>query len=132
MKKRRIILTVILGIAAVITICGFAAKGIIENNLNQLAFMTVPDVDMTKIEDGTYAGSYKEFPISVKLEVTVKDHQITSIDLLQHRSGQGKPAEAIIGKVIEAQSLNVDVISVATLSSKVILMAIENALDAAE
>lgn len=132
MKKRRIILTVIFGIVAVIAICGFAAKGIIENNLNQLAFLTVPDVDMTKIEDGTYAGSYKEFPISVKLEVTVKDHQITSIDLLEHRSGQGKPAEAITDKVIEAQSLNVDVISGATLSSKVILMAIENALNGTE
>jgi uncharacterized protein with FMN-binding domain len=132
MKKRRIVLPIILGVLASIVICGFAAKTLIENNLDQLAYLTVPDVDITKIEDGTYAGSYKEFPISAKVEVTVKDHQITAVELIEHKSGQGKPAEAITDKVIEAQSLDVDVISGATLSSKVILMAIENALSGAE
>jgi uncharacterized protein with FMN-binding domain len=47
---------------------------------------------------------------------------------VKHVNGQGKPAEVITEKVIETQSLQVDVVSGATYSSKVILKAIENAL----
>ncbi len=49
------------------------------------------------------------------------------IELLKHTHGQGGAAEAIPGKVIEAQTLQVDTISSATYSSKVILKAIEQA-----
>ena len=64
------------------------------------------------------------------MKVFVKDHKIERIELVKHRNGKGAPAEAITGKVVEAQSLQVDAISGATYSSKVILQAIENALTA--
>ncbi|MBA7580983.1 hypothetical protein ES708_22882 [subsurface metagenome] len=54
---------------------------------------------------------------------------IAGIELVKHRSGQGAPAEMIASKVVEAQTLEVDVVSGATYSSKVILKAIENALN---
>jgi uncharacterized protein with FMN-binding domain len=47
---------------------------------------------------------------------------------LEHRNGQGEAAEVIPQMVVDAQSLQVDAISGATFSSKVILLAIEDAL----
>ena len=57
-----------------------------------------------------------------------RKHMIKEIELKKHDNGQGFPAEIIPGKVVEAQSLEVDIVSGATYSSKVILKAIENAL----
>lgn len=132
MKKRYIVIIVILGLLAAVAIAGFAIKANIENNLNQLADVAIPEVDLSRIEDGTYTGSYKVFPVSTKVEVTVENHNITYIDLIEHKNGQGAPAEVIPGQVIKAQSLAVDAVTGATYSSKVILLAIENALNGSE
>ncbi len=88
------------------------------------------DFDLSKIADGVYAGWYDSGPVIVDVKVSVQDHTITKIDLVRHRTGQGQAAEAIVGKVVAAQSLKVDTISGATMSSRVILLAIENALKA--
>jgi uncharacterized protein with FMN-binding domain len=60
--------------------------------------------------------------------VTVREHKITEIVLVKHENGKGTAAEIIPNKVVEAQSLDVELISGATYSSKVMLKAIENAL----
>ncbi len=89
--------------------------------------ITIGAVDLSTIPDGTYSGSQEAVWVGAKVEVTVKDHRITAIKL-DHRHGQGEAAEVITEHVIEEQSLQVDTISGATSSSKVILKAIENAL----
>lgn len=88
----------------------------------------IKDVNLEKVKDGTYKGEYKNFPVKVVVSVKVKNHQITEIKIKKHRKGKEEKAEAIIEDVIQAQSLEVDVISGATMSSKCILKAIENAL----
>lgn len=80
------------------------------------------------VRDGVYEGKAYLLPVSVRVRATVSGGRIQSIDILKHFNGQGKPAESIIGKVIQAQSLGVDVISGATHSSLTILKALENAL----
>lgn len=57
--------------------------------------------------------------------VTVKDHKIVDILLLNHKNNKGKIGEVINEKVLMAQSLQVDTVSGTTNSSKVILKAIE-------
>lgn len=89
--------------------------------------ITIGEVDLSTIPDGTYTGSSEAVWVGATVEVTVKDHRITDIKL-DHRHGQGESAEVITDHVIEAQSLQVDTISGVTSSSKVILKAIENAL----
>lgn len=104
------------------------ASAVIQNNLTKLAQTDIPDVNLAEISDGDYEGSYTVFPVSVIVNVTVENHKITNIELIKHFNGQGTAAEVILDKVVESQSLNVDIISGATYSSKVILKAIENAL----
>jgi uncharacterized protein with FMN-binding domain len=84
--------------------------------------------DLSKVADGIYQGNAKVGPVRVTLDVAVQDGVITSIDIIRHFNGRGKKAEAIIPTIIEAQSLEVDVISGATGSSKAFLLAVENAL----
>ena len=94
-------------------------------NLNDIV-ITSPDLN--KIPDGTYQGTSTVGPVKVTLEVLMQNKAITSIQIIKHRNGRGKKAEAIVPRIIEAQSLNVDVISGASYSSKAILLAAENAL----
>jgi uncharacterized protein with FMN-binding domain len=93
-----------------------------------LSKIEIHNFDLTNTADGAYRGESVVGPVKVVLDVVVKDRTITAINLLQHRRGLGKKAETIIPKVIEAQSLEVDVVSGATGSSKAILQSIENAL----
>ena len=115
---------------AVIGILAAAAsiKSTVEKSLDQLSETTINDVDLSRIPDGAYTGSYKVFPVEAEVKVTVKDGSILDIEIVRHINGRGSSAETIPDRVTEAQSLNVDIVTGATYSSKVILKAIENAL----
>jgi uncharacterized protein with FMN-binding domain len=129
MKKKHY---VILPIVLLVVVGGFlGVKAMLartESNLESLKYMEIAQIDLSIIEDGVYTGSYSAFPVAAEVSVTVKDHVITAIELVKHENGQGAPAEVIPGRVVESQSLQVDSVSGATYSSRVILKAIENAL----
>ena len=126
-RKKTIITVLIIFIGLVLAIMG--AKKYLEANLEGLADATIQKVDLSKVEDGVYTGSYKAFPVTAEVEVTVSNHMITEIELKKHDNGQGAPAEVLPGKVVEAQTLQVDIVAGATYSSKAILKAIEAALN---
>ena len=88
----------------------------------------IGNVDLSRISDGQYTGSCDAIYVGANVSVTVKDNKIEDIILLDHKNGRGKLAEIIPEKVIKAQNLQVDTITGATNSSKVILKSIENAL----
>ena len=133
MKKKTKIIIMVIGIVLLIGL-GIGAKFLMDVNAYQkeIAAMEIQDIDLSNVPDGTYEGSYDADLIQVKVAVEVKDHNITNIELLQHENGKGGPAEAVIPKVIEAQSLQVDAVSGATNSSKVILKSIEIAIKGAK
>jgi uncharacterized protein with FMN-binding domain len=89
---------------------------------------TFQNIDVNKIKDGKYEGEYDAGYIYAKVRVTVSKGKITAIDILQHQNERGQSAEKITDKIISAQSLNVDAVSGATNSSKVIKKAVESAL----
>lgn len=128
MKKKHVILLIVLILIIGVIIAAVVVKSHLETNLKQLVNLTISDVDLTKLEDGVYTGSYKSFPVAAEVKVIISNHKIERIELIKHDNGQGASAEVIQGKVVEAQSLEVDIVSGATYSSKVILKAIENAL----
>lgn len=126
-RKHPILLTVFIlfvGIILAVT----ALTSIIKKNLEHLSDLPIAEIDLTRINDGIYIGSYSAFPVAAKVDVEIKDHKITGITLIKHTHGQGSKAEIMPQKVVEAQSLDVDAVSGATYSSKVILKAVENAL----
>ena len=87
--------------------------------------------DLTNKASGTYRGEqdFPGTPIKVILDVTLQNQSIISINVIRHFcSPVGKRAEIIIENIITRQSLDVDIVSGATVSSKAILKAVENAL----
>ncbi|MCX6087772.1 MAG: FMN-binding protein [Caldiserica bacterium] len=128
-KKLKTILGIFLGILVVAIIGAYLGFKTIESNLNKLKDLKISNVDISNAADRTYTGSFQAFPIAAEVKVTIKNHKITGIELVKHRTGQGAPAEIIPDKVVETQTLEVDAVTGATYSSKVILKAIENALN---
>lgn len=100
------------------------------NYRKNIAEITIGDIDLTQIPDGVYTGHSDANWVAATVKVTVKDHRITQVEL-DHHHDRGIDAEVIPNRVIEAQSLQVDFVSGATSSSKVILDAIEKALEEA-
>lgn len=114
-----VLILVLLVAAGAITLSVLSAR---------LANVTIDPVDLARVADGQYVGEYAAFPVTAGVLVTVVDHRVTDIGILKHVTGQGKPGEAVIPRVIEAQTLSVDAVAGATYSSKVILKATELAL----
>jgi uncharacterized protein with FMN-binding domain len=90
-------------------------------------------VDFRKLNDGTYRGIHEGGMYKWRAnecQVTVSSGQVTDIQLIGSSDPGGKNTqhEALYDRVIEAQSLQVDTISGATLTSKAYLQAVENAL----
>lgn len=126
-KYKRIILIVI---AVVLIVAAFfGGKYLLDLKYYKEVMPTVQigAVSFSELKDGTYTGSFDAKIVSATVEVVIKDGMMTDVTLLKHKFERGKPAEAILDKVLENQSLQVDVVSGATQSSKTILKAIENA-----
>lgn len=83
------------------------------------------------ISDGVYKGSYKSWPNKAIVEITITENKIVDINLVKHtRSWIGKKAELIIpASIIETQSTDVDAVTGATNSSRVIMNAVEKAIE---
>lgn len=130
MRKRK---NVVLVIVAAALLIGLAVGGKYALDLSYyketMAKVEIGDIDLSKVKDGTYEGSYDARIISATVSVTVKDGKMTEIRLLKHKNDRGGSAEAIVDDILREQSLDVDAVSGATNSSKTILKAVENALN---
>lgn len=123
--KKKFIIVIVLLLVGIIVLGWQVISHNIAKRANQVV---VTNVDLSSIQDGTYVGEYAITPVKVIVEVAVKESQIYDIKILEHENGLGKKAETIIDKIIEVQNLTVDSITGATVSSKTILKAVENAL----
>lgn len=90
--------------------------------------LTFDEIDLTKVVDGVYEGQCDTGVVRARVQVTVRDHRMESIELLEHENGRGTPAEVILDQMVQNQTTAVDAVSGATCSSKVIRKAVENAL----
>jgi len=132
MKKRKIALAAAVLILGIVLIGSARAVTDLVKYKKIIKEMTINEVDMTRIPDGIYRGSFDALLVSADVSVAVKDHKIIEIKLLEHNNSKGRAAEVIPDKIIQAQSLLIDAVSGATASSKVILKAVENALQGAQ
>ncbi|KWX71239.1 FMN-binding protein [Paenibacillus jilunlii] len=140
-KMWAIIIFIIFGVITLLILGGvlFSAPG--RREIQQL---TIDALDFKKLRNGTYVGQFtgtKDHFRDTKVQVTIRGGQISDIQILKGAiDKQGNPLELkrgqsiadLFGHVIQSQSLQVDVISGATLTSKAHLKALENALKQAQ
>lgn len=123
-----IILVVLLLALTVYTVVRANAK--FKEFKNQLTALEISNIDISKVKDGVYEGVSDLQIVTAKVKVTVEQGKITKIDILEHKHGPSKKygADGIVNTIIEKQSLDVDAISGASGSSKVMRKAVEDAL----
>jgi uncharacterized protein with FMN-binding domain len=94
--------------------------------------LPIAAIDFKNLNDGTYIGEYeggiKKWRTN-KVQVTVSSGKVTEIKVLEQKYKLGPEfTDKLYDRVTEAQSLQVDTISGATLTSKACLKSVENAL----
>lgn len=94
-------------------------------------------LDLRRLKDGTYIGQDTVVipPCSVKLAITVKYGKITDIKILSHFVSYplaGRAYDIVPKRIIEKQSLDVDAVTAATVSTNNIKRAIFIALEEAK
>ena len=125
MKKKKIGIILV----CVILFVFIGVKVVLNVLVNDVNSITVLSPNLADISDGIYVGEYSVTPVRVKVGVFVTEHKITDIKIIEHENGLGSKAEKIVNDVISEQSLEVDAVSGATVSSKCILKAVENAIE---
>ena len=131
MNQRR--KTVLISVSALVIIALFAGGlylksiGDYKAKVNALTF---DEIDLSQAADGVYEGQCDTGVVRARVQVTVRDHRLESIELLEHENGKGTPAEVILERMLQQQTTAVDTVSGATCSSKVMRKAVENALAA--
>jgi len=92
----------------------------------------IPQINLQpfdNLEDGVYVGREGY----VGLEVEILDGRIIEIRIVQNRSDRyARSAEALTERIVEAQSLDVDVITGATATSESIVAAVKAAIGGIE
>ncbi len=140
-RKLRTVILVLVGVIVVALIGGFLAS---EPGRREVRELVIADINFESLRDGSYVGEYtgaKDSFRDTQVEVSINAGKISDIKILKGAlDKEGRPAELTGGKsiddlfdnVVRLQTLQVDVISGATLTSKAHLKALENALKQAQ
>lgn len=126
-KKKIITAFVVIAILAA-ALWGISYLARVSSYQRQADQMTYSEPKLKDIPDGTYTGSCDVDFVAAEVAVTVKDGVIADVRLISHKNDRGAAAEVITSKIVEEQKVDVDAVSGATNSSKVIKKAVENAL----
>ncbi len=88
----------------------------------------IENINLEKVPDGAYYGSFESVLTAASVLVRIEDQRIVEIRLVEHVHSNGAAAERVLDRVLDEQCLDVDTVSGATASSKVLLKAVEDAL----
>lgn len=95
---------------------------------------TIQSIDTSSLKDGTYMGTGVGYTGNITTQVTISGGRIADIQIASSEDTGSwfEDAKAVVQRILDAQSTNVDTVSGATYSSQGILQAVANALKQAE
>ncbi len=125
MRAALLVLVTAAGLATGLSGCNMAESIEAADRTRELEITTPP---LAELSPGTYRGSYEAGMVSAEVEAVVADGTIAALTLLHHDTWRGGDAEVLIDRIVEEQSLELDTVTGATISSKTILKATEVAL----
>ncbi|MEW6555139.1 MAG: FMN-binding protein [Actinomycetota bacterium] len=133
--KKKLMLGMAISLVVMLLIAGLIGGLYAWRFLAAADDLAINDVDVTQVPDGTYEGSYSVFHVKAAVAVDVEGGRITSIAF----TDSGRMAEEtqqeiqeVFDEVISSQTLQVDIASGASVSKKVSLKAVEEALAGGE
>jgi uncharacterized protein with FMN-binding domain len=126
MKKVYKILLGFIGLIFFVIVISFF---VLMNGMKEIETIKINKIDLLKIEDGSYIGSYDVTRWSNTVEVKVANHEIIEIVVLDDvMIGLEDMSNRLFENIIREQSLEVDIETGTSITSKAYLKAIEIAL----
>jgi len=128
MKKGIKVLLIVL--AVLVALIGIGLIGA-YSGMGYVKTMTGNPVDLSKIADGSYTGTFKQGRVAHSVEVTVRDHRIEAVKTTGTKTPTDPVKAKIFERIVQEQAVNVDTVSGASLTTKAVTKAVENALSGA-
>lgn len=132
MQMKPVSKKLLLRLLAAALLPGLAAGGFYLKSLadyrRAVRQISIRQPPLSQLADGLYTGQWDVGFIAAQVEVEVQGGKIHSIHLIRHKNGRGQPAEAVLDEILARQRVDVDAVSGATNSSKVLQKAVEQAL----
>ena len=126
MKIFKIVLFGIGGFIVVMVVLSF----VLSIGMGEIKKLPINDVDLTKISDGVYQGSYHKGRWTYDARVMIKDHKIVDVTNTNRRMAMQKDFNSKVATAImKSQSPRIDVVSGATVNTRAYQKAVENALE---
>lgn len=125
MKKAFKVLVIIFVLLIICFVAYRIMGNVLVDNASELENV---EIDVSNVKDGEYEGHSEMGPVIVDVLVKVKEGKIQDIELLRHSNGLGSDANSIVDDIVEKNTYDVDTISGATVSSMIIINAVNNAL----
>ena len=99
-----------------------------RNYYKQAAKLPFYNVQPEQVEDGTYRGKIYTNFLHVQLDVTVTDHKLTKIDIIENEGAYGKKVAPILDEMIAQNSSVVQAVQGEELASIVFVACVDDAL----
>jgi len=124
-KLLKVLVFVFLGLIAI----GIGGVMYLNKDIDALESIEIETLDLSMVDDGTYVGTYDQGRFTNQVEVSVVNHEITGIVIVDTVTFEREEiTSTMIQQVLESQSLNIDGVAGATMTINAYLKAIENAL----
>jgi uncharacterized protein with FMN-binding domain len=122
-------LRIIAAIIVLLIFVGIIMSSIFMTGLDKGQKVVIGTMNLSSVADGTYEGNYALNRWTNTLKVTVKDHKITDIVVLKDVVFKlDAVSKGVFTEVIRKQSLDIDIQSGATVTTKAYLKSIEAAM----
>lgn len=99
-----------------------------KKKLKEAKRLPFSNTSLELVEDGTYtAKTYTSF-MHLELSVTVDNHKLTKIEVLENLGSKGQKAEEIIDRMISQNKVVVDLVEKDELGSLVFISCVDTAI----
>lgn len=117
-------------IVGILVLLAIPLAVVVFYGMSEIKALVIREVDLQKVADGTYTGSYHKGRWTFDVEVVVQNHRIKSVKNINARmkDALGPWTQNAERAFVDQQTVNIDVVSGATLNSKAMQKAVELAL----
>ncbi len=123
-------LKIFIGFIGMLGVIVIVAIIVLMNGMEKGKAVEINQINLENVEDGTYTGSYDLTRWSNTVEVTIVNHRIENIVVIDDVMIQlDELTQRLFNNVIMNQTLDVDIETGSTVTSLAYLKSIENALE---
>jgi len=115
-------------LSGLIALCLFLSL-VLTMGMGEVKKLQINDVDMSKISDGVYTGSYHKGRWTYDVSVTIANHAMTAVtNTNKSMNAQSSLNDKISAEILKKQSIKIDAVSGATVNTRAFQKAVETAL----